>query len=106
VDDAGTEPWPRLRTTWPVFAEELTAALVADGSRELAAQVDHLRVVARCNCGDDFCQSFYTAPRPEGTYGPDLVNVMLEAPWPGELVLDIVQGQIMHVEVLFRPPLT
>jgi hypothetical protein len=31
---------------------------------------------------------------------------MLEAPWPGELILDIVQGQIMHVEVLFRPPLT
>jgi len=30
----------------------------------------HLGQVLWCGCGDDFCQSFYTQPRPEGPYGP------------------------------------
>lgn len=55
-----------------------------------------------CGCGDSFCQSFYTAPKPNGAYGPGHSNVPLIPPWPGMLVLDIVDGQIKYVEVLDR----
>jgi hypothetical protein len=60
---------PLVRTTWPVFAAELVAALDAHGETGLREQVDRLRVVEMCSCGDDFCQSFHTAAKPDGPYG-------------------------------------
>jgi hypothetical protein len=94
-----------LRAAWPIFADELSEALEADGHSGLAAQVDELRIVDRCPCADDFCQSFYTAPRPDGAYGPGHTNIVLDPPWPGYLILDVVNDKIMFVEVLYRAPL-
>ncbi|SNT64248.1 hypothetical protein SAMN05421812_116169 [Asanoa hainanensis] len=95
-------PPPLLRATWPVFAAELATALAEPG---LKAQVDRLRVVEPCGCGDGFCQSLYTAPKPTGPYGAGHRCVPLDAPWPGFLVLDVVGADIVYVEVLDRPPL-
>lgn len=97
---------PLLSETWPVFAAELAAALAAADEAGLAAEVAGLRVVDRCGCPDDFCQSFRTAPKPAGAYGDGHRCVPLDAPWPGELVLDVVHGRIVYVEVLFRAPLS
>ncbi|MEU0558668.1 hypothetical protein [Dactylosporangium sp. NPDC006015] len=104
MDDRAVEA-PLLRTMWPVFTAELAAALAAEGEDRLTDQVDRLRVVEVCGCGDDFCQSFYTAAKPAGTYGVGHRNVCLDAPWPGYLILDVVHDEIMYVEVLYRPPL-
>jgi hypothetical protein len=67
--------------------------------------VDRLRIVALCPCEDDFCQSFYTAPKPAGAYGLGHRNICLEPSWPGHLILDVVHDDIVHVEVLYRRPL-
>lgn len=91
--------------TWPVFTAELAAALDAEGDDRLTDQVGRLRVVELCGCGDDFCQSFYTAARPAGAYGVGHHNVGLDAPWPGYLILDVVHDEIRYVEVLYRSPL-
>ncbi len=90
---------------WPVLAGQLERALKIDGHLDLATQVKELTVLEDCGCGDSFCQSFYTAPKPEGSYGPGHSNLLLEPPWPGWLILDVVDGRIMFVEVLHRPPL-
>lgn len=95
----------RLADTWPVLANQLHQSLLAEGELSLAAGVDDLGVVESCRCGDDVCQSFYTAPKPNGAYGPGHRNVELEAPWPGMLILDVVDEEIAYVEVLDRPPL-
>ncbi|WP_295700218.1 hypothetical protein [Lapillicoccus sp.] len=95
----------RLVDRWPVLGGQLRDALVAEGEESLAAQMETLRVVARCGCGDDFCQSFYTAPKPDGAYGPGHRNVLLDPPWSGMLILDVVDGLIAYVEVLDRDPL-
>lgn len=55
-----------------------------------------------CGCEDDFCQSFYTAPKPTGAYGDDHRNVCLDPPWPGDLILDVAHDSIAYVEVLYR----
>lgn len=89
-----------LAATWPKFAEELAGALRAYGREDLAAGVDRLDVVAPCDCRDDFCQSFRTA---SATRARD--TLALDAPWPGYLVVDLVDGEIVYVEVLYRPPL-
>ena len=96
---------PLLRTTWPIFATELAAALDACDEAQLREQVERLRVIEMCSCGDDFCQSFHTAPVLPGPYGEGDRSVCLDAPWPGYLILDVVDDDIVYVEVLYRPPL-
>ncbi|MEQ6900980.1 hypothetical protein [Nocardioides sp. YIM 152588] len=96
----------RLSDRWPVLAGELRDALTAAREPALASQVDDLVVVQSCGCGDDFCQSFYTAPRPRGPWGPGHRNLELAAPWRGLLILDVLDDRIVYVEVLDRHPVT
>lgn len=96
---------PCLRTTWPIFTAELAAALSACGEDRLTDQVARLRIVEVCGCADDFCQSFYTVPKPTRAYGAGHRNVWLDAPWQGYLILDVVHDDIVYVEVLYRSPL-
>ena len=90
-----------LTEIFPPLARELEQLLKNQGEVELAAQVSQLAIVDRCRCGDDFCSSFYTQPKPEGTYGPDHRCIDLDAA-EGMLLLDVVKGKIAHVEVLNR----
>jgi len=85
----------------PQLARELEQLLQKKGELGLAAQVPQLAIVDRCRCGDDFCSSFYTQPKPEGAYGPGLECMNLDAA-DGMLILDVVAGTIAHVEVLYR----
>ena len=84
-----------------LLARELELLLKKQGEFELASQVRQLRIVDRCRCGDDFCSSFYTQPKPEGSYGPGHRSMDLDAA-EGMVILDVVAGTIAHVEVLYR----
>jgi hypothetical protein len=57
---------PLVSDKWPRLAAELAAALRDEGESDLANLVDTLHVLEECGCDDDFCQSFYTAPKPSG----------------------------------------
>lgn len=85
----------------PVLADELEQLLEKAEEPELAAQVSRLTIVERCRCGDDCCASFYTQLFPEGSNGPGNRCVELEAR-EGMLILDILDGTIVHVDVLNR----
>ena len=85
----------------PSLALELEQLFKKQGEPELAAQVPQLAIVDRCRCGDDFCSSFYTQPKPEGGYGPGHRCLDLDAA-EGMLLVDVVEGKIAHVEVLNR----
>lgn len=91
----------RLTDTLPAFAIELENLLKVANRPELAAQVTSLRIVDRCRCNDDFCASFYTQPKPIGSYSPNQECLELD-PTQGMLILDIVDGTIAHVELLNR----
>jgi hypothetical protein len=86
----------------PLLAHELQQLLQAKNQLELAAQVTALEIVEGCGCGDDFCASFYTQPKPKGAYGTGHYTLVLE-PADGMLILDVVGGVISFVEVLYRP---
>ena len=90
-----------LRQTLPELADELSTLLTASGHNDLAKQIADLTIVSRCHCGDDFCATFYTKPKPSGAYGAGHRNVVLE-PKQGMIVLDVVDGAIACVEVLYR----
>lgn len=85
----------------PEFSVELQELLTAAGQSSLAAAVPTLRIVDRCRCGDGFCATFYTQPKPKGAYGPGHGTIELE-PKQGMLILDIVNGVIACVEALQR----
>lgn len=90
-----------LSETLPEFGKELAQLLEAQ-KPELAVQVPTLKTVEGCACGDDFCSSFYTQPKPKGAYGPGHYTLTLE-PANGMLNLDVVNGIISFVELLDRP---
>ncbi|MEQ1352774.1 MAG: hypothetical protein ABLT11_02085 [Candidatus Acidiferrum sp.] len=58
-------------------------------------------IVDRCRCGDDFCATFYVQPKPEGAYGPGHHNIDLN-PDKGMLIVDVVDGNIVAVQALYR----
>lgn len=90
-----------LTDALPAFATELQQLLEEQSEPELAAQVPDLKIFDRCRCGAAFCSTFYTQPKPEGSFGSGHRNVAL-APEEGMLILDVVAGEIACVEVLDR----
>ncbi|MEU5756801.1 hypothetical protein [Streptomyces sp. NPDC047829] len=96
---------PLVREVFPELVAELTALLEDEGEGELALCARDLRLVEECGCGDGFCQSIRTADLPRGQpYGPGHRCVPL-CPAAGMLILDVVDGRIVYVEILDRPPL-
>jgi hypothetical protein len=95
----------RIGELFPELVGELVDLLCAEGEDELAATVPFLRFVEWCSCGEDFCKGFYTAPPPEGAYGPGHYCVALD-PDEGMIVLDVVDGEIKFVEILGRDSLS
>jgi hypothetical protein len=91
----------QLTEILPSLALELEQLLKNQGEAELAAQVPQLVLVDRCRCGDDFCSSFYTYPKPQGHYGPGQRCLDLDAA-EGMLLVDVVGGKIAQVEILNR----
>lgn len=85
----------------PELAAELKRLLTRSDEEALADSIDLLAIVDRCRCGDDFCATFYTAPRPAGSYGASHRCIDLDAD-DGILVLDVEHEQVVSVEVLFR----
>ena len=92
---------PRLVEVLPELAVELTTLLEASNQHELAGQVPGLVIFDRCRCGDSFCASFYTQPKPNGAYVGDHGTIDLDAT-EGMILVDVVDTQIAHVEVLYR----
>jgi hypothetical protein len=90
-----------LAEMFPELSEELQELLRSAGESALATQVAGLRVLDRCRCSDDFCATFYVQPKPPGSYGPGLRTIALE-PKKGMLIIDVVDGTVASVEVLYR----
>ena len=90
-----------LQQCFPDFSVDLQRLLMQAGRPDLANQINELTMQDRCRCGDSFCGTFYTAPKPQGSYGPGHENVVLE-PDEGMVILDVVDGRIKCVEVLYR----
>ncbi|MFJ9941187.1 hypothetical protein [Streptomyces erythrochromogenes] len=98
-----TQDAPLVRDVFPDLTAELVRLLEEEGERDLVVCALDLRLVAECDCGDGFCQSFQTHDHPPGRpYGPGHRMVCL-IPERGMLNLDVVDHRIVYVEIIDRP---
>ncbi len=95
------ESAPLLIEMMPELATEVRELAERSGDPGLAEQVATLRIFDRCRCGDSFCATIYTQPKPAGSWGPHHKCLPLDAN-AGMIVLDLVAGRIACVEVLHR----
>lgn len=86
---------------FPELASELGELLQGNGEERLAQTIGDLSVVDRCRCGDEFCATMYTLPRPLGAWGEGHRNAALN-PQKGFLIVDVVHERIAEIEVLYR----
>ncbi len=91
---------PRIADLAPELAERIEARLREHGEPELAEQVAGLRITEVCKCGQPYCGSFYTSSMPMRRWFMRGRQVELGGGPPGEVVLDVVRGEIAYVEVL------
>jgi hypothetical protein len=89
---------PLISEVLPDFLEEMVFLLQGTGAEPLEQQLRALRVESICDCGDDNCASFATAPEVK------VAEVVELNPSEGFLIIDLNQAQqICFIEVLGRP---
>ena len=89
---------PYLSDILPDLVEELAYLLRERGAEPLCEQLRALRIESICDCGDEGCASFATAPEVKVAS-----TVELQAS-EGFLIVDLNSAnQICFIEVLHRP---
>jgi hypothetical protein len=92
---------PLVSSMLPELAERMESALRAQGEGRVADQVAGLRITGVCECGQRFCGSFQTLGRPLKRWFMRGRQIELRDGGPGEIVVDVVRGEIAYVEVLY-----
>jgi hypothetical protein len=92
---------PLVASVLPELAERIETALRAQGEGRVADQVAELRITGPCTCGQTFCGSFQTLKAPLKRWFMRGRQVELTDGGPGEIVVDVVRGEIAYVEVLY-----
>src|SRR5437763_6815286 len=91
-----------LSEAFPEVAEDLRQ-LLREEEPDLSEQVASLVITEPCGCGDDFCASFYTGPRPSdsGSAREGIYQTVAG----GEFVFaaSLVDGRVYYIEILSRP---
>ena len=91
---------PLVAFVLPELAERIEAALRAQGEGRIADQVAGLRITGPCTCGQPFCGSFQTLKMPIKRWFMRGRQIEVRDGGPGEIVVDVVRGEIAYVEVL------
>jgi hypothetical protein len=91
----------RVAEMFPELALELRRLLTERGEMALASQIPELELLDLCRCGDAFCATIYTTPKPVKRYGPNHRSFDLDAE-SGVIILDAVDARIVCIEILNR----
>jgi hypothetical protein len=92
---------PLLTSVLPELAERIETALWAQGEERIAGQLAELRITGPCTCGQTFCGSFQTLKKPLKRWFMRGRQIEVRDGGPGEIVVDVVRGEIAYVEVLY-----
>lgn len=96
------DSYHKLVAVIPVFAAECKQLLLEQNKVDLANQIESLNIVKRCSCTDDFCASFSTHAQSRASFGGSDRYTLDLNPEKGMILMDIADGKIIYVEVLYR----
>jgi hypothetical protein len=89
---------PMLSEVLPDLVEEIAYLLKQQGADPLESKVRALRIESVCDCGDENCASFATAPEVKVADYVELQSM------EGQLIIDLnAASEICFIEVLGRP---
>lgn len=91
----------RLIRVMPDVADELNAGFKEIGRYDLAAKVAGLELVDRCRCENEFCATFYTQPKASLAKPKEVEELII--PMQGLMCIQLDRGQVVWVELLYRP---
>ncbi|MFE3196491.1 hypothetical protein [Embleya sp. NPDC059237] len=95
-----------LSEVFPEFYIELIRLLHEESEHSLAGDLHMVRFHDWCECTDDFCQSFRTAPAPDGAFGPGHRTLCLLGEKDNAMInIDLVHESVAYIEVIGRPKL-
>ncbi|HEX9960710.1 MAG TPA: hypothetical protein VGB00_07255 [Pyrinomonadaceae bacterium] len=90
-----------LKEVLPELASELKDLFIQAEKPHLSEQVDALQIVDRCRCGDSFCATIYTIPKPKGAWGKNHYTIPLDAE-AGMIIVDVLNEKVAEIEILNR----
>ncbi|GFE60374.1 hypothetical protein [Geobacter sp. AOG2] len=91
-----------LRDSLPDFAHELEHLLLMVDRPELACLVENMKVdMDRCVSGEESCAMLCTGLQPSKGWGVGQTTIVL-TPARGNILVDVIEGDIIAVEVFFR----
>ncbi|QEM69071.1 hypothetical protein FO488_13485 [Geobacter sp. FeAm09] len=91
-----------LKDCLPDFVGELERLLLAEDRPEFACQVKNMPVdMDRCVISEEFCAMLCTGLQPSRGWGAGQTTIVL-APKQGNILVDVVDGEIIAVEVFCR----
>ena len=91
-------PGPLLSEVLPDLVEEMAFLLRERGAEPLGDQLRSLHIESVCDCGDENCASFATAPEVK------VANTFELQATEGFVIVDLnAASQICFIEVLHRP---
>ena len=89
---------PLVSDVLPDFVEELAYLLKEAGADPLIDQLRAARIDSICDCGDENCASFATAPEVKVANYVELQSI------EGQVIIDLnANDEICFIEVLGRP---
>ena len=102
--DWGTvDPALLLAGAIPPLADELRAGLMSAGPERLIPQVDRLRIIGYCNCGDGFCSKVITSAGGEPSDPSSMYGEDIDCRNDGMFIVHLDgNDNICQLEVLFR----
>jgi len=89
---------PMLNDVLPDLLEEMVYLARQAGADPLENQLRALKIESVCDCGDENCASFATAPEVK------VANFVELQSMEGQLIIDLnAENQVCFIEVLGRP---
>lgn len=91
-------PTPMMNDILPDLLEEIVYLLKQQGADPLESKIRALRIESVCDCGDENCASFATAPEVK------VANYVELTSSEGQVIIDLnAADEICFIEVLGRP---
>lgn len=86
-----------LKDILPDLTEEIKQSFLKHNRTDLYEQVDKLKIVSLCDCGEKTCGSFYTMIPPNEDDDCEVEGFIIS---DGNIAVEMYEGKIGYIEIL------